>query len=93
MPGTRPAQGRGLEQQRQAYALSSDNLTPTDTAWATRASVWFKLGALPDSAFGFSSFGSRARGKFCLVPGTLMEEPEKKDRDRDWSQGGNKKAH
>lgn len=34
MPRARPAQGRGLEQQRQACALSSDNLTPADTAWA-----------------------------------------------------------
>ena len=34
MPRARPAQGRGLEQQRQACALSSDNLTPADAAWA-----------------------------------------------------------
>lgn len=31
---TWPAQSRGLEQQRQACALPSDDLTPTHTAWA-----------------------------------------------------------
>ena len=93
MPRARPVQGRGLEQQRQDCALSSDNLDPADTAWAPSGmSPDLSLTQFLTQLLASCHLRAQPWRQFCLVPGTFMQEWQRKGRSMDCSQGGSGKA-